>query len=272
MSKKIWNNYSENITLVTCFFELNRGKWNKFNRTNGDYYKYFETWARIHNDLIVYCSVEHKEEIIAIREKYGRKNTRVVVIDDIFGVDAELYNSIKQSISNPLSIEYRLTPENPECWNVEYNYIMLMKEWCINHAIQHNYASGMIAWIDFGFNHGDFYYKKAEEFDFLWEHKFSYKVHAILVKPVDDLPIFEIVRNMNTYIQGCMIVAPDKLWIELWNLVRKNMVALNKVGLMDDDQTILLMAYRENSKIFEFENGQWFSHFAKWSDRRFTIQ
>ena len=87
-----------------------------------------------------------------------------------------------------------------------------------------------------------------------------------------EITIFEIVRNMNTYIQGCMIVAPDKLWIELWNLVRKNMVALNKVGLMDDDQTILLMAYRENSKIFEFENGQWFSHFAKWSDRRFTIQ
>ena len=78
---------------------------------------------------------------------------------------------------------------------------------------------------------------------------------------------------MNTYIQGGVIVAPDNLWGKFWDLVRNNMFAINKVGLSDDDQVILLMSYRENKELFEIhESNRWFSAIADCSYNKFTIK
>lgn len=263
---------SKKITLITAFFPLSRESWNDFERSNDKYFNYFEFWARIQNDLIVYTTSEFKERVLEIRKKFGRNNTIVITMDNFLDADKELYNSIKNVNNYELSRDFRLKPNNPECWNAEYNYVMLLKEWCINDAISKNLVSGMIAWIDFGFNHCSDYYLKAEEFDFLWEYDFTNKIHVFAVNDDDNLPIFEIVRRMNVYIQGCLIVAPADLWVKLWNMVRENMIALNKVGLMDDDQTILTMSYRENSDIFELHNGPWFSQFSLCSNQSFTIK
>ena len=43
---------------------------------------------------------------------------------------------------------------------------MLLKQWCVKDAVEKGIAKGMIAWIDFGYNHGGKYYLKKEEFDF----------------------------------------------------------------------------------------------------------
>ena len=264
------NNYK--ITLVTAFFPINRESWKGFERSDEKYLDYFKFWARIKNDLIIYTDKKSSESIKKVRDDFGRKNTKVIVIDDWAKIDEELYQSNKKALNNRLSIDFRIKPNNPESWNPDYNFMMILKEWCVMDAVKKQYAKGMIAWIDFGFNHGGEYYTNSEEFDYEWQYNFSNKIHLFMVNKLDDLPIFEICRRMNTYIQGDMVVAPADLWLKLWNLVRENMVALNKVGLSDDDQTLLQMSYLQKKEIFELHTSKWFSELNDYGNKKLTVK
>lgn len=261
----------DKITIVTAFFSLNRENWSGFNRNNSKYLEYFDFWCRIKNDMIIYTDNKSKEEIEKIRiKKHGMDNTTIICIDDYANIDIELYNSIKKATEHNLNIKFHLYDTNPESWNTNYNYIMLMKEWCIQDAIKRKIAKGMIAWVDFGFNHGGEYYVKSSEFEFEWKYPFSNKVHLFNIHEPDNIPIFETIRLMSTYIQGNVIVAPDEMWIELWEYVRNNMIFLNKIGLSDDDQVLLYMFYRDNPEKCELHSCTWFDQFRKFSDQTFT--
>ena len=37
----------DKITIVTAFFHIGRNNWKGFQRTDSDYFKYFEDWARL---------------------------------------------------------------------------------------------------------------------------------------------------------------------------------------------------------------------------------
>ena len=46
------------ITLVTAFFDIGRSSFPIYARSNDRFFDYFYFWARIQNDLIVYCAPE----------------------------------------------------------------------------------------------------------------------------------------------------------------------------------------------------------------------
>ena len=246
------------ITIVTAFFSLSRESWKGFERDDEKYFQQFEFWAGIKNKVIIYVgNEEHYVKAVEIREKYGLKDkTECIIIDNIFEKDIELYNSINKAAKQPDIADYRLKPNNPEAWNGDYNYIMLMKEWCLYDAVKRGLATGMLAWLDFGFNKsvggGGEVYVDKKDFDFLWRYDFKDKIILFpLTVLKDHPPIYQIIRDMTTFIQGCMFVVPDFLCARLWQLVRENMLSMNKLGLMDDDQTILLMSYEEEPDIFQ---------------------
>ena len=107
---------------------------------------------------------------------------------------------------------------------------MNLKSWFVTDAIKNHNVKGMITWLDFGFNHGGEYYTKHEEFNFLWDYKFSDKMHFFNVNDIDDSPIFHSIKMMSTYIQGDALVGPDYLWQELWKSVRNNILYLPRKG------------------------------------------
>lgn len=264
----------DKITIVTAFFHIGRNNWKGFQRTDSDYFKYFEDWARLKNDLIVYVgSEEESQKVMGIREKTGLKEkTQCVVIDDIFSVDVELFNSISK-VSQYKRIKYcRLLPDNPESWNALYNYVMLMKEWCVKDAVEKGLASGTVAWVDFGFNKSGQIYSEMEEFDFEWRYKFSDKINIFALYNLNDIPpLYEIIRDMSTFIQGGIIIAPDYLWNVLWQLVRENMLILNKIGYMDDDQTILLMSWMDKPELFDVHYCDWHMQLKLFGNDKMTL-
>lgn len=250
---------NDKITIVTAFFPLNREGWKGFERSSLKYIEYFKFWGKLKNDMIIYTTKEYKGEIEKFRSEVSANNTKLVIIDDYTQIDTELYSHIKNALENKLIIDFRLQPNNPESWNADYNYIMCLKSWCIQDAVKKQYAKGMIAWVDFGFNHNGEYYINENEFITEWKCNLSEKIHIFAINDLDDLPIYEITRRMHCYIQGNIIIAPDFLWEEFWNLIKKNAIALAKCGLVDDDQTIILMAYREKKELFELHKSEWFS-------------
>lgn len=245
------------ITLITAYFDIGRNNFKGYERGNNKYISYFKFWARMKNNLIVYTTPQFKDEILQIRADFGLKNkTKVIVIDDFRNIDTDLYNRIKHAMNNEISLNFHKDIKRPEAWSIDYNYVVMLKWYCVSDAIKNNYANGMIAWIDFGFNHGGADgLINSEEFDFLWQYNFSSKIHLFTHQKIDkNIPIFDIVRSMNCFIRGNIMVAPDYLWKEFFYLAKESMISLTRCGLCDDDQTIELMAYYEKPDIFEIHN------------------
>ena len=225
--------------------------------------------------MIIYTDAETSKYVEKIRkEQYNRDNTKIIVIEDWKKIDEECYIKIKNVMKNNLAVNFKMYSTFPEAWNADYNYMTNMKSWFIQDVVNKNLASGMIAWVDFGFNHGGEYYVDSEDFNFEWQYNFEKdKITLFTINDIDNLPVFEICRRMNSYIQGNVMVAPDYLWIEFWKLVRKNILALASVGLADDDQTITLMAYNEEKEKFKIlKTEKWFSMLQQYGNKNFKIK
>ena len=134
---------------------------------------------------------------------------------------------------------------NPADNNALYDYVMLLKSWCLKDAVDKKLATGMLAWLDFGFNHGGNPYPNKEEFDFLWKTDLPKdKVTMFIKKDDDGKPIFQIVQSYEVYTMGAPFIVPSNLASKLWEAQKKAMESLIDCGFIDDDQTIMLMASR----------------------------
>lgn len=249
-----------NITIVSAFFDIGRGKIadSALTRSNMDYLSYFEFWARIRNKTIIYTEPKFVNEITKIRAKYGlQKQTIVIPVEDVYSIEQDLYEKMKKISQRKEFSNYRYYTDAMSNL-ANYDYIMLMKYWCIMDAEQRGYITDMAAWVDFGFNHGGDCYVKPEEFDFSWEYPFEEKIQYFALKdPEKELGI----RNLQLQtdcIMGCLLLVPKKYCKQFWNMIVDAMKSLLILDCIDDDQQLLLMAYRMKPEIFEVHISDWF--------------
>lgn len=249
------------IVIVTSFFSINREEWKGFRRTDQQYFEYFKVWAHMQNRLIVYLENEELgRKVMAFRQEIGLgERTTVVLVPNIMEVDQELYASIQSVTSNPKSRLFRFQQRNPEVWNAAYIYIITMKMWCGQDAMKRGLVQShdMLAWMDFGFNHGEATYLNTSNFSFLWQYDFPEKMNLFSIQPIDDRPIFEIVNSLDAYIMAGIFAGPAGLWQEFWLMCRQNMMELVHCGLVDDEQTLMLMCVRQRPDMFTVTLSDW---------------
>lgn len=249
-----------NITIVSAFFDIGRGKIadSSLTRSNMDYLSYFEFWARIRNKIVVYTESRFVDRVIEIRKKFSLEDQTIIIpIDDIFAVEPELYRKMK-SISDRTDFhEFRYYNHAMSC-DANYDYIMMMKYWCMMDAARRGLIDDMAAWIDFGYNHGGQCYTKPEEFDYTWKYEFSDRIHVFALKDPDKELGIRNIQLQTDCINGSPLLAPAFLCEELWNMVKKSMEALTWIDCIDDDQQLLLMAYRMKPELFEVHISDWF--------------
>ena len=261
------------ITIVTAFFDIGRKHMEGFSRDSNTYLNYFKFWARINNKMIIYVDSNLAEEVKNIRSNFNLDHkTTVIPIDDFKQLVPDSYLSIKKGLSHPLTKKFRKNPKAPEAYNPEYTYITFLKPWLVQNAIEKGLTSGMIAWVDFGYNHGGKTYINSEEFNFTWNYDFSDKIHLFHLNSLNNLPIFEVVRQMPVDISAGVIIAPSQYWKILVNSFVDSIHCLAKCDLSDDEQTLLLMSYRESPNYFELHRiPSWFSVFKSFGGEHLTI-
>ena len=166
------------ITLVTAFFDIGRKDYKRYPRSNDDYLEYFSVWARMNNKVIVYTNSDMAKKVIEVRRKYGLESKTIIVeVNDETKIEKELYDKMHLISQNDEFLNFRFIHDALSN-NAKYDYVMLLKYWCLKDAVQKGYANGMVAWIDFGFNHGDKCYINPEEFNFTWKTNLnSQKIH-----------------------------------------------------------------------------------------------
>lgn len=243
----------DELTLITSYFNISRDNWHHFTRNDDKYLSYFKHWARLQNHLIIYTSPQMADAVMDIRKSFHLE-TRTTVIpikEDIYSIQPKLYSAIKSTMQNKTSWRFHKKLDHPEAWNYNYNYLTGIKPYWVQDAIARKLTTGFSAWIDFGYDHGGEDFPASSDFDFLWCPQLEPLIHIALENPLDDLPIFEVVRSMKVYMRGNLIMAPDSLWPWFWKNSVESILSLAECGMADDDQTIELMAYRRRPDLFK---------------------
>lgn len=254
------NKLEKEITIVTAFFDIGRKDFKAIPRTNEEYLKYFKVWGKMKNKLVVYTNKTMGEEIRKYRKEWNLLDkTTIIEIENEEEIEPDLLSKMKIIAEDEYFLNYRYITDATSN-SYKYDYIMLLKYWCLQDAVKKGYADGMVAWVDFGFNHFDTLYTVPEEFNFLWKTNLSDdKIHLfVLGEEVIKKPIFHLVRTFEDNIMGCMIILPSKLCEIFWESVKHAMNTLIEVGFIDDDQLLLVMAYRANTELFAIHKSTWF--------------
>lgn len=240
------------ITIVTAYFNVGRDKWKCFSRNDEQYLSYFSHWARLKNKLVIYTTPSLAEMVQQIRYNYGlEKQTTIITIPNVYSVQSDLYQVIQHVMQNTDSWLFHKKLDHPESWNYNYNYITNLKTFWVQDAVNKGITTDLVAWLDFGYDHGGEEFPYSEDFDFLWNYNFSSSIHIFLAKHIDEKPIFKIIQDMDTYIRGGLIIAPSQFWSPLWHDIHDSLLSLAECGMADDDQTLLLMAYRRHPENFQ---------------------
>ena len=154
----------------------------------------------------------------------------------------------------------------------EYDYIMMLKYWCLKEASSLVSENTDLAWIDFGFNHGDSFYTNSEDFNFLWEYDFPKKINIFSFYDPSKMTCIDSLLLQKDCIQGSPVVVPKNLAGTLWSYIKHSMWSLISLDCIDDDQQLLLMAYKLHKDDFNYIISDWFEPFALCSNQNFSIK
>lgn len=247
------------ITFVTAFFDIGRRNWeeSKFARSNEKYLNLFKQWAPVcGNDLIVYTDVEEWVETIRDLRKGNSASTEVVYIRDRRSLCPELYASISD-INIEKMQSYRLLPQNPEVINYDYNYVMMLKHVLMLKAIEDYKITGNAGWIDFGVSHvtgsDETLYKDVLENTENTVTLFS----GSSMQELENCVVFDSICKMESYIYGSLFFGPvDKIKVFSNDCIEAQYL-FNRLGLMDDDQMTMYMAWRKKPVNYNVIKCEW---------------
>lgn len=250
-------NIESEALVVSAFFDLKRESWENASRSLETYFNYFDYWARLNNPAIFYVSSESiAEKIVEIRSKYGLKSKTYTRIIDYRDIEPELYSRMRGIAENKECQDFRMRPDSPETHNAEYDLIMLLKAWALNDAAISFPEYKTLAWIDFGFGHGNETFTRKEDFEFTIAAADDDLIHMFAVQPIKDIPIVDIVSSGCTYISGSFFYCSRSKTEWLWENCKANMQKLLSCGMIDDDQTIWLMCFRDMPEYFSIIQNQ----------------
>ena len=247
------------ITLVTDFFDIGRGqdKNEELRRTASKYFDEFRRWARIQNKLIVYTDSKSAETIKAIRGEYGLLDKTVIVAtDNLFELEGDLLARMEKASRNQDFLDFRYLPEASSN-NPKYDYLWMMKYYFMNDAYEKGLLTEDVVWMDFGFDHGGITYSDEKDYDFLWNYDFNGKIHISCLYDPDARIGMETLQFQNDCVMGCMYGLSRELVPTFWKLVRNAMEALLMLDCVDDDQQLVLMAYKARPELFTVHVTGW---------------
>lgn len=260
--------------IVTAFYDIGRGNNNiqNLNRSNKQYLEYFSFWARLKNKLIVYVSEEFKEDVYLIRKKFGLEDqTTIICIDDPFSLNPDIWEKMETIRNkgqwNKIRLYVDAMSNNPQ-----YDYIMMMKYWFLKDAEQRTNGDNNIIWLDFGFNHGGKCYPNADEFNFYWNPQAEVGIHVFTLHDPNKVDSISQLLLQQDCIMGAPIIVTKGYAQKLWAYIVEAMHALLSLDCYDDDQQLLLMAYRWHSNDFILHKSYWFTGIKEFGGEHLSIR
>jgi protein YibB len=243
-----------NISIVTAFYDIGRGDWTPdkglphyLQRTTDTYIERFSHMAQLENELVVFSTPDMIEKLIPLRRD---KLTRWVPFD-FFTEYSDLIKKINdiQKTDKFQNLIHPSQRKNPEYWNAHYVVVNFLKSAFVNIAIERNYVKNeLISWLDFGYCRTPDKIPTSKK----WSYDFDVnKIHLFNYKEYDNKPLTEIISTNDVYILGAKIVGGKSAWPKFKELMIQSLGELNNNGMVDDDQTLMLMSTIKDPNLFE---------------------
>ena len=249
------------ISIVTAFYDIGRGDWSTNTEKNGGplphylqrsvdkYIDHFTRMCEIDTEIIVYTSPDIAPRLAAISP-----NVKVVEYD-YFNLHKELRDKIEVIQKSPEFIK-KINPyqvRNPEYWSKDYVGVTSLKAFYVSDAFERGLITNeFAAWIDFGYCRDDEHIptNKTWEYDFTpgLMHYFNYRDPELKQARQQ---VSMAVQNNIVFIIGGVFVAQKEQWKVLSVDMKEALEYLMSIGLVDDDQGLLLMAYFKNPDMYE---------------------
>lgn len=260
---------SEAVTIVTAFVDIGRDEWEgvinnvpidaHIKRSVDTYFERFERLTKLNNPIICFTHSKYHDRILAMRD-----DITLVSIDNFFEENSTLLYQIYSIQQNPHFSNYVTRPSVPEYWSPGYVLVTSHKAAFCNYAVTNKLnTTDTVAWIDFGYCRPDTPITPG----MTWKYKTDNLIHMVCntTTPINKLPIYEIVRTGEVYIQGCHVIAPADKWRYMDEQFAVGLESLLNVGFTDDDQILFLMAYRNDPTQFKIHyvhpDSYWFMIF-----------
>jgi protein YibB len=242
------------VSVVTAFFDIGRSEWHgevngrpihgSQTRSNEQYLAWFNNLARLKNQMVIFTERKFVAPILDMRRKEGLESlTSVMVCDDLFSLSGPLARPIWliKQIIRPVFQAFVRDPALPEYWNANYIMMTHVKSLFVSSAINMGLnLHRQVAWVDFGCCRDD------QRFDpgVPWRFDCHDRMNLFFMREPDNRPVFEIVRTADVYFQAGIIIGPSERWFCFTELMDESMGSLLSCGLVDDEQTAMVMAYR----------------------------
>ncbi len=223
------------IKIVTAFFDIGRAESEVYPRTNEQYFEYFSVWARIKNDLIVYCNHESAVKVREIRDNYGlSEKTQIIEIENVFDIEKQIYERMILVEKDSRFTNFRYY-DKALSNRANYTYVVLMKGYFLQDAGKRISDDCMLCWLDFGFNHGNKLYTNPEDFSFEWKWEFPDKINIFCLYDPDTVSGIDSLQFQIDCITGASVVLPKRYADVLWEYMKGAMNALLSLDCIDDD-------------------------------------
>lgn len=255
------------ITIVTAFYDIGRTNWKAYPRSTEEYMQRFKWLCKLDNDIIVYTSSDLVKDIENIVK--GRSGKTTICAYDALKNHKSLNRKISM-IQNNSAYKSRVNPyqsHSPEYWNPEYVLVNLLKPTFVNMAINSGLVqTDMVAWVDFG------YCRTPEDIGVYprWNYNFDdSKIHLFSIREVSpDTNITSAIFNNEVYTIGTYYVAHTSMWPTMKSMMDDTIRSYIELGVMDDDQSIMLASVINNPELFEIHNihpSNWFVLFTQFN-------
>jgi protein YibB len=242
------------ITIVTAFYDIGRGDWTPdkglphyLQRTTETYIERFSYLAQMENEMIVFSTADIIEKLKPLR---GDRPTKFIDFDF-----KEHYAKLIEEVAtlqrneNFQNMIHPSQRANPEYWNPHYVVVNFLKSVFVNLAIKNNFASNeLVSWLDFGYCRSEDKIPASKK----WSYDFDVnKMHLFNYKEYDNKGIQDIISTNDVYILGAKIVGGKTAWPRFEAHMKASITLLGSNGLIDDDQTLMLIASVKEPELFE---------------------
>lgn len=249
------------ITIVTEWFDLNRGSWEGvknnrqipsfIKRTREDYFLYFENLCKIRNPIIIYT----EPKLINTFQEIGRRNdTDLTVIPfDFFNSFSEERAKIRKIMDSDEFINFVADPSLPEYWNENYILVNFIKPYLVKKSYDDGLilSSNISAWIDFGYVRDLDRFPVSENFIWRYDGFGDNKMHLFQIQNIhQNLNILDVIKYNQVFFQGCHAAGNGFSWDKYQKMMDLSLTELLENKLVDDDQTLMLMSYLKYPSLF----------------------
>ena len=242
------------ITLVTAFFDIDRGNWTEKSRSVDNYLDSFLNYLNVDYKMIVFIDDRYIDKIlnnqknkqfIPINRKWLNNNiwAWAQLARDRKIMESQYYRNL---VGNSI---------NPENNYSEYNIINHSKIDFINYAINNNLTTDFICWVDFGYhfsilkNIETLFPRNILDITKFNTNKINFCVRNKL--SINDYNFIYTLQNAPEKFTGSFFGGPKDLLIQFNELYHKALNELYINGITDDDQHVYLRCFFKNSELFE---------------------